>query len=250
MKNNSNTTAIILAAGFGSRISTLTTNPKSLLKIKYQSLLERHLSSLKDCNIRDVIVVTGYKEEMILNEIKKHQSTLNIKTIFNEHFKNTGNSWSLYLALSQVKDKTLIIDADLCYEVCILKSFLEADEDNTFLCGDVSIEDIECSKVLVDHESCVRVIADKRAVTPEELNNLQFVGEAVGMIKLDHPMVCALNELMQKTFEDPVEKKTNWERIFNLFIAQYPMGFTKTNSKKWIEIDTQEDYTLALRMFE
>lgn len=250
MQNNSSLTAVVLAAGFGSRISGLTSNPKCLLKINNQSLLERHLTFLKACHIHDVIIVTGHKEELLLKEIKKHQSDLNIQTVFNEHFKITGNSLSLYLGLSQVKDKVLIMDADLCYDLDILRSFAEKAQDNTFLCGDVDINDIECSKVLVDQEKCVRLIADKRPVSPEELEILNFAGEALGMIKLDHSMVHALKDLMEKTFKDPAELKTNWERIFNFFILQYPMKIAKTVNTNWIEIDTQEDYTRALRMFD
>ena len=58
------TNAIILAAGFGSRLSPLTDNkPKSLIEFGGKTLLERNVELLKNQEIDDITIITGYKKE-------------------------------------------------------------------------------------------------------------------------------------------------------------------------------------------
>ena len=44
----SNLTALILAAGYGSRIADVTTDPKCLLKVNGKSLIDWHLQECRD----------------------------------------------------------------------------------------------------------------------------------------------------------------------------------------------------------
>ena len=107
-------TAVILLAGSGSRISDLTRDPKSLLKINNISLLIRNLKLIKLLNFKEVILVLGYKYKLILNEIKKF-SGLKINYTLNENFKKFGNTYSLFLGLKKSKTDTIIFDGDLIY---------------------------------------------------------------------------------------------------------------------------------------
>ncbi|MDP3441250.1 MAG: NTP transferase domain-containing protein, partial [Ignavibacteria bacterium] len=64
--------AVILAAGVGSRIKPLTDNcPKSLLKVGGQTILERMISHIQDCEINEIIFVLGYLDKQIKNFVKK-----------------------------------------------------------------------------------------------------------------------------------------------------------------------------------
>ena len=63
--------AIILAAGRGKRLESLTNDrPKSLLRVRGQVLIERLIEQLQAKGIDDIYVVTGYKHWMFdyLNE--------------------------------------------------------------------------------------------------------------------------------------------------------------------------------------
>ena len=56
--------AIFIAAGQGSRLGKLTKDlPKSLIKINGKSIIERQILLLRENNIDDIIIVTGYKKE-------------------------------------------------------------------------------------------------------------------------------------------------------------------------------------------
>ena len=65
------TSAILLLAGYGKRIASITSNPKCLLKINNQSIIERNLIILKELEIKNVTLVLGFKKELIKKEIIK-----------------------------------------------------------------------------------------------------------------------------------------------------------------------------------
>ena len=64
--------AMILAAGFGSRLKPITNKiPKPLIEIKKKSLLERCLDLLINYGVKDVAINIHYKGDKIRNFIKK-----------------------------------------------------------------------------------------------------------------------------------------------------------------------------------
>jgi CTP:phosphocholine cytidylyltransferase-like protein len=59
-----NLKAIILAAGRGKRLNPLTDKiPKAMVKLFGKSLLEWQINVFRNCNINDISIVTGYKEQ-------------------------------------------------------------------------------------------------------------------------------------------------------------------------------------------
>ena len=68
-------TAIILAAGNGSRIQGLSQErPKPLIKLGGLILIERALLNLKAAGIEKVRVVVGYKKEQIIEALSKNDN--------------------------------------------------------------------------------------------------------------------------------------------------------------------------------
>jgi len=64
--------AIIMAAGKGSRLGSLTENmPKSFLEIKGFKMIEYNISMLHAFGIKDIIIVTGYQSDMFEELVEK-----------------------------------------------------------------------------------------------------------------------------------------------------------------------------------
>ena len=103
--------AIILAAGRGSRMGSLTDNkPKCMVKINKQSVIQRTIEVLKYKNINNIIVITGYNSDKLrrqLNAIDK-----NIKIIENKIWNKTNSIFSMFLALRYLKN-SIVIDSDI-----------------------------------------------------------------------------------------------------------------------------------------
>jgi choline kinase len=62
------TTALLLAAGTGSRLFPLTQNsPKCLTLVSDESILERLINNLKSQGFKRLVIVTGHQKECIMD---------------------------------------------------------------------------------------------------------------------------------------------------------------------------------------
>ena len=87
--------AIILAAGLGSRFKEITqTTHKALLDIHGTPNLERTLAFLRQANIDNIVIVTGYLHEQFNYLQKKYSCTL----IHNEKYREYNSIYSFSLA--------------------------------------------------------------------------------------------------------------------------------------------------------
>ena len=176
-------TALILAAGYGSRISDVTTDPKSLLTVNEKTLMQWHFNSLKAVGIKDVVVVTGYKREVLEDYLGRFSDDFNVTFAVNDDFRVKGNTYSFFYGLEKVESDFLLFDADLIYDTEILKAYVNDSNANSILVGESSIDDIECAKAMIDGNGFVRMTIDKRAVTESERQKYTFAGEAIGILK-------------------------------------------------------------------
>jgi choline kinase len=242
-------TALILAAGYGSRIADVTTDPKSLLKINEKTLMEWHLNSLKSIGVKDVVVVTGYKREMLEDYLGQFQNDFNISFAINDDYKIKGNTYSLLYGLEKVESDFLLFDADLIYETAILKAFAEDSNPNQILVGESSIDDIECAKAMIDENGFVRMTIDKRAVSKEERKRYTFAGEAIGILKFSKAYRDDIFKECKKFLADESNISKNWEHVMNEFLLTHEMATHQSVSDKWVEIDNREDYKRAKNLF-
>lgn len=102
--------AIILAAGFGSRMIPLTFNtPKPLIRVKGKMLIESLLDSIEAAQIPEIIVVRGYLWEMFDGLLHKYP---NIKFVQNPVFNETNNISSAYV-VRNLLNHAYVCEADL-----------------------------------------------------------------------------------------------------------------------------------------
>ena len=81
--NESNTKALIVAAGLGSRLKAHTENiPKCMLDFGGKTLLERQLSAYRDCGIDNISVIRGYKKNKI--------NYKNLNYFYNKDYENNN----------------------------------------------------------------------------------------------------------------------------------------------------------------
>ena len=103
--------ALILAAGRGSRMNSLTDDhPKCLIEFRGKALLEWQLETLKEANITEIGIVAGYKGELI------NPKEAVIK-FWNERWNETNMVASLACAEAWLSENTCIV----CYSDIIYK---------------------------------------------------------------------------------------------------------------------------------
>ena len=101
--------AMILAAGYGERMGSLTTRtPKVLLKIGDQALIDFHLQKLVNIGVSEIVVNTHHMAEQVQQYLGDgSQYGLQITTIFESELLGTGGA--VYNALPLLGDQPFII---------------------------------------------------------------------------------------------------------------------------------------------
>ena len=121
-------TAVLLAAGLGDRLEPLTWDrPKCLVTVDGTPILERLLLTLDEHGIERLVVVTGYKAEMISEYLGESFGDIAVEYVVSRRFATTNTMYSLWLAKDLVDEPTLLIESDVVFEGQLLEPLLRPD---------------------------------------------------------------------------------------------------------------------------
>ena len=119
------TTALLLAAGTGSRLHPLTTDsPKCLTEVGGKSILGRLVETLRSQGINRLVVVTGYLDDCIREFLLRNATGIQVDYVFNPIYRTTNNIYSLWLARRAVQEPFVLIESDLIFEETLLAGML------------------------------------------------------------------------------------------------------------------------------
>lgn len=122
------TTAVLVAAGTGSRLYPLTEKaPKCLTLVNGVSILERLVICLKQRGFKRLVVVTGYLEKSIREFLGSQFHGMAIEYVFSPLYRTTNNIYSLWLARELVHEPFLLVESDLVFDVSLLDDMLYPD---------------------------------------------------------------------------------------------------------------------------
>ncbi|MDE7368083.1 MAG: phosphocholine cytidylyltransferase family protein, partial [Lachnospiraceae bacterium] len=127
--------AIILAAGMGKRLKELTEhNTKCMVRVNGETLIERMLSQLDKLALERIVIVVGYKQEVLKDYIRELLTKTPIIFVENTVYDKTNNIYSLYLAKDYLLEKdTLLLESDLIFEDAILEELVNDERDTLAL---------------------------------------------------------------------------------------------------------------------
>jgi len=102
--------AVILAAGEGRRLRPFTeTMPKVMLPVANKPILEYVFDAARNCGIDEIIVVVGYKKEVIMEYFKDYKG---IKITYVVQDKQLGTAHALLQAKNKLKDSFIVLPGD------------------------------------------------------------------------------------------------------------------------------------------
>src|SRR3989338_4561578 len=115
--------AVILAAGKSTRTYPLTlTRPKPLLKAANKTILEYNLETLKGIP-DEIMIVIGYKKEIIIDFIKNNYPSQNIK--FVEQKEQLGTGHAVSILKSKIKGRFIVLMGDNIYSAGDIKNVIK-----------------------------------------------------------------------------------------------------------------------------
>lgn len=126
--SNRVTTALLLAAGTGTRLRPLTRNaPKCLTEVGGLPILERLVHNLRTQGIKRLVVVLGHQGNKIREFLNHRAGGIRIDYVFNPDYQTTNNLYSLWLARQQIRESFLLVESDLVFETSMLNDMLYPD---------------------------------------------------------------------------------------------------------------------------
>ena len=126
--NNRITTALLLAAGTGSRLRPLTLDaPKCLTEVGGEPILGRLIDNLRLQGITRLVVVTGYLDHCIHEFLEHNAADMQLDYVFNPVYKTTNNIYSLWLARKIIDEPFVLIESDLVFDGFMLTPMLTPD---------------------------------------------------------------------------------------------------------------------------
>ena len=241
--------AIILAAGMGSRLKALTKdNPKCMVKVNGETLIERVLSQLDKCNLEEIILVLGYKKEVLKEYINNLGIETKILYIDNDIYDKTNNIYSLYMAKEEMfKNDILLLESDLIFDDSILKN-LTADS-NKNMAVIASYEpwmDGTCVK-LDNENNIIDFITSKKF----DFNNTKDLYKTVNVYKFSKEFNKCYIKFLEAYLSSNGENQY-YETVLETMINVLPnelKGFVLNDNQKWYEIDDKQDLDIAESIF-
>ncbi len=234
--------AIMLAAGVGARLGGGDDHPpKALLEFGGKSLLRRHIEILRAAGIGEIVVVTGYRADLITAEIARAGAAGFARAILNPDYREGSivSLWAAREALVEGGD-VLLMDADVLYDHRMIDRLMSTPHANCFLLD----RDFEPGNEPV--KICVRagriVEFEKRVEGEHDLR-----GESVGFFRFSPEIAIRLVAAAEADIASDAtshRRQRVYEHAIRDILLDSPpgtFGYEDVTGLPWIEIDFAED---------
>ena len=240
---------LILAAGRGSRMGSLTKNkPKSFVKIdKGKRLIDKVIENFQAAQLKKIIIITGYRSRSF-NQFKE------IKKIKNKEWKTTNIFGSLICADKILSNYQCIISyADIFYEKDAIEILKKSKKKGITILSykkwkkfwqqrfDDPLSDLET--FIANKQNKLQEIGNR----PSSYKSIK--GQYMGIFKIDPSSWL----LIKKCLFNKVKNlnKIDITALFQIILKKKICDINVVNyNKKWFEIDNAKDYRVFKKSFE
>ena len=224
---------VIIAAGLGSRLSSVSNNtPKLLVPVMGQPLINKLLSNCIDAGIKNIVVVTGFNNHIIEDHLKTLQSPIQIEVAYNPDWK-LANGVSVLSAQKHIPtgEGFMISMSDHYYASDILKIIKDESDSNTIASvgADYKIDEIHD----IDDGMKLKIDEDSNLIRSMSKTLSNFNAIDCGIFKCKYEFFDYLKKAKEKD-------ECSLSDACNLLMNKGLMGSVDIKSYPWIDIDTPE----------
>lgn len=228
-------TAVILAAGRGKRLSSITGEaPKCLAEMGGRTLLARQMAQLRDVGLTQVVVVVGHQATAVAREAGPR-----VTLVHNPRHAVTNSLYSLWLARHLLHEGFVVLNCDvLCHPQMLSDLSTSRHEDALLYAPHLPGQDYtdEEMKLIVRKG---RVVTLSKSLAPDLAD-----GENVGIARFGREGARVLVEELSRLVAAGEERA--WlPAAFSAFAERRPLYALPTRGYPWIEIDSPDDYWRA-----
>jgi choline kinase len=236
---------ILLVAGEGKRLRPYTLDrPKCMVEIDGISLIDRQLAVLKAEGLDDIVMVGGYKSEMLKRE--------GVKLKLNPRYYETNMVWTMFCAEEELDnlDRDVIVSyGDIVYSREILQALLKSTTDIAVIIdkewesywrarNENPLDDAETLKVRRD--GTISEIGQK----PKSLSEIE--GQYMGLMKFSVKGIKQIKEIFHTAVESGELLGKSVESSYMTDLLQVAINSGRSVTavpvcNSWIEVDTVKD---------
>jgi len=233
---------ILLVAGEGTRLRPYTLDrPKCMVEINGISLIDRQLAVLKSESLEDIVMIGGYKSDMLKRE--------GMKLKINTRYHETNMLWTLFCAEEELEGDVIISYGDIVYSRDILKALLSSKADIAVTIdtkwesywrarNEDPLDDAETLK-LRDDGSISEIGQKPKTIGEIEgqyMGLMKFSSKGIKQVKDLFHAACNNNKILSKAPENAYMT----DLLQALIKAGKPVQSVLID-KSWIEVDTVDD---------
>lgn len=247
--------AIILAAGMGKRLGIYTKDgTKCMVKVNGKSLIEYTIESLIANNIKRLVIVIGYKGDVLKSFINekfdsKKLNGMKIEYIENTVYDKTNNIYSLYLASNELlKDDTLLFESDLIFKPEIVTKLIESkDKDLAVVSHFESWMDGTCT--VIDEDNYIVNILDKASFNWDDIDRYY---KTVNIYKFSKEFSKQYYLPFLESYQKAFGKNEYYEQVLKVlsYLSTNLLKALVVESDEWYEIDDPADLNIATDRFK
>jgi choline kinase len=231
--------ALILAAGFGSRLMPITQNlPKALVSVNGKPILYNQIESLLENGITDITIIAGYKGTVVKDAVCSHWD--NIKVVENENYSSTNNMYSAYLGIQSTGISDLIMmNADVFFDHSVIRGLLEYPFPNAIV-TDVGTYYEESMKVIERDGYLIEI--------SKTIKKQDALGSSIDVYKFDAIGTQMFYNKCKEYIENQKDLKKWSEVALNAALKEIGFKACPLNGR-WFEIDNHDDLKMAEKLF-
>lgn len=233
-------TAVILAAGVGSRLRPLTDGmPKCLVPVAGRPVLGWQLEAFQAAGIRRLLVVAGYRAGDVQAFCAGRDG---VTVIVNEAYDRTNNMVSLQMALDRAPAAaTIICNGDVVFDPAIAAALAASPEPNLIA--------VEPGRYI---EESMKVVADESgriSALSKQIPEAQATGVSIDLYRFSPASLATIRRLADGFIRDGGQTNLWTEVAIEAALPHEIIRVLDIDGRPWVEIDNHDDLAEGERLF-
>ena len=224
---------VIIAAGRGSRISSISKGlPKILIEVFNKTLLEHLIQNSITVGISDIVIVTGHNSDIIHDFISNNKFDINIELAYNDDW-DMPNGISVLASKNNIPQNHdfMISMSDHFYNDDLLLKIKNSDLTNIT----VNVGADYKTDAIHDPDDAMKLIIDRNSNSISQMSKdlLKYNAVDCGIFKCKYEFFSILQEAKDSG-------KYSLSDACNILINNQGLGGVNIENSIWIDIDTPE----------
>lgn len=233
--------AIILSAGQGTRLLPWTRNrPKCLLPlIEETTILGWQLARLSDAGVNEVVVVSGYRADLVGQELEKYRSQIQVRSLYNPDFQVWDNLGSVWRARGEMDEPFLLLNGDTLFTTEVAERLCARVD------GDI-IATIARKEQFTEDDMKVSLSGNRLVAVGKGLSPAQSDAESIGLFRFSADGARRFQQQVRAMVENPNGPgRRYYLSALHEIAREQPLEVMEAAQDQWQEVDFPEDWEAA-----